>query len=156
MEAILSGEQKSIDEIIARLFLSAYKTEEKVIARASDHDLSISEFHVLREVGPNSDRTMTQVARRLKISVSALTIAMNKLEGKGYVIRLRNEADRRIVKLQLTEKGLEALKTHDLFHLDMLKEALAVLTEEETHVLHRSLVKLDEFFIRAWNDLTSE
>ena len=156
MDVILSGEQKSIDEILVRLFISAYKTEEKVIARSSDHDLSISEFHVLREVGPNSDRTMTQVARRLKISVSALTIAMNKLEGKGYVIRLRNEADRRIVKLQLTEKGHEALKTHDLFHFALLKDVRAVLTEEETVILHRALEKLDEYFIKAWDSLTHD
>jgi DNA-binding MarR family transcriptional regulator len=93
---------------------------------------------------------MTQVARGLKISVSALTIAMNKLEKKGYVRRERDSEDHRIVKVSLTPSGLEAFEYHDAFHKKMVNDALAQLTSEERKVLKKTLIKLDAYFAREW------
>jgi DNA-binding MarR family transcriptional regulator len=147
---------KSVDAILARLFITSLKIEERVIAKASDGDLTISELHVLREIGLSNDRIMTQVARGLKISVSALTIAMNKLEKKGYVERERSTEDRRIVKLHLTEKGIEAFKVHGDFHKEMVNSALATLTEEEKRVLLKALTKLDFYFDREWERVEND
>ena len=47
---------------------------------------------------------MTHVANILEINVSTLTTTINKLVKKGYVERLRDDKDRRIVKIGLSEK----------------------------------------------------
>jgi DNA-binding MarR family transcriptional regulator len=143
-------EQLSIDAILARLFISTFKIEERAIAEASEGKMSISELHVLREIGNGHDRTMTQIARSLKVSVSALTIAMNKLEKKGFVRRERGMEDHRIVNVSLTESGTEAFVYHDAFHKKMIVDALEILSEQERKVLWKTLVKLDAYFAREW------
>jgi DNA-binding MarR family transcriptional regulator len=140
----------SIDAILARLFISTFKVEERAIAESSNGKMSISELHVLREIGGGRNRTMTQVARGLKISVSALTIAINKLEKKGLVKRERDSDDHRIVKVSLTADGFEAFEYHDAFHRNMVADALIQLTEEEQKVLGKTLIKLDAYFAREW------
>jgi DNA-binding MarR family transcriptional regulator len=143
-------EKLNIDAILARLFISTFKIEERAIAESSKGKMSISELHVLREIGDGPVRTMTQIARGLKISVSALTIAMNKLEKKGYVRRERDTEDHRIVNVSLTADGLEAFEYHDAFHKKMVDDALGHLSAEEQKVLWKTLVKLDAYFAREW------
>ncbi|MDR0817793.1 MAG: MarR family winged helix-turn-helix transcriptional regulator [Clostridiales Family XIII bacterium] len=140
----------SVDAILARLFITCLKIEERVISEESGGTLSISELHVLREIGLGADRAMSQVAHGLKISVSALTIAMNKLEKKGYVVRERSNEDRRIVRLHLTDKGIEAYKLHTDFHTGMVNSALAGLSAEERTVLNKSLAQLESYFYEEW------
>ncbi|MDR2610744.1 MAG: MarR family winged helix-turn-helix transcriptional regulator [Clostridiales Family XIII bacterium] len=144
-------DEKTVDEILARLFITTFKIEEKAIAEESKHMLSISELHVLREIGEGKPRTMTQVARGLKISVGALTTAMNKLEAKGFVKRERDAKDRRIVKLHLTDAGCEEFRIHEEFHRNMVNAAIGTLTPEEKAVLLKSLSKLDDWFIAEWS-----
>ncbi|MDR0519470.1 MAG: MarR family transcriptional regulator [Clostridiales Family XIII bacterium] len=146
----MKKDELNIDAILARLFISTFKIEERAIAESSKGKMSISELHVLREIGRGRERTMTQVARGLKISVSALTIAMNKLEKKGLVRRERDTEDHRIVKVSLTGQGLESFEYHDAFHSRMVAEALEQLTLEEQKVLGKTLAKLDAYFAREW------
>jgi DNA-binding MarR family transcriptional regulator len=144
-------EEKTVDGILTRLFVTALKIEERAIAARFNNDLSISELHVLREIGINEIKTMTQVANGLKISVGALTTAMTKLEMKGYVIRARDVGDRRIVNLRLTDAGKTAFNIHEALHQQMVAAATAKLTAEEEAVLLKSLSLLDDYFIEEWN-----
>jgi DNA-binding MarR family transcriptional regulator len=141
---------KTIDEILTRLFITTFKIEERTIAKESNRMLSISELHVLREIGEGKPRTMTQVAQGLKISVGALTTAMNKLEIKGLVKRERDVKDRRIVKLYLTDAGREEFRVHEEFHRNMVNAAIGTLTPHEKKILLKSLSRLDDWFISEW------
>ena len=142
--------EKTIDEILARLFITTLKIEEKTIASESNRTLSISELHVLREIGTGKTKTMSQVAEGLKISVGALTTAVSKLEKKGLVVRKRNTEDKRIVHISLTKGGIENFKMHDKFHKKMVEAALSSLSDEEQDILLKSLTALDDWFIAEW------
>ncbi|MDR1068291.1 MAG: MarR family transcriptional regulator [Clostridiales Family XIII bacterium] len=143
-------DEKTIDEILTRLFVTTFKIEEKAIAEKSKRMLSISELHVLGEIGNAVRPTMTQVAQRLKISVGALTTAVNKLEAKGLVVRERDEKDKRIVNLSLTSSGRAEYRMHERFHRNMVGAAVETLTADEKRVLLKSLSKLDDWFVAEW------
>jgi len=128
------------------LFNSVLKMEEDAIKESSRHNLSMTEIHTLAAIGTGKAKTMTQVAASLKISVSTLTVAINKLVDKKYVTRFRVPEDRRIVKIQLTEEGIEAVKEHENFHIKMVSEAISALNEEEQNLLLQSLDNINEFF----------
>ena len=51
-----------------------------------------------------NEHTTTEVANKLNVTVGTLTVAVNALVKKGYVVRLKSETDRRIVILGLTKK----------------------------------------------------
>ena len=141
---------KTIDGIISRLFITAYKIEEKATAKESGRRLSISELHVLREIGVGRSKSMSQVALGLKISVGALTTAIKKLEDKGYVQRRRNDEDKRVVNIELTKRGERAFEKNDLFHRNLIDAAIGGLTHEERATLLKALKKLDEYFSDEW------
>lgn len=139
---------KKLNDILVSLFNSVLKMEENAIKNSSKHNLSITEVHTLTAIGAGKAKTMTQVAARLKISVSTLTIAINKLVDKKYVNRFRIPEDRRIVKIELTEDGIEAVREHEDFHRNMIDDVLAELNEEEQKILIQSLDNLHDFFKR--------
>ncbi|HYE66986.1 MAG TPA: nitronate monooxygenase [Anaerovoracaceae bacterium] len=139
---------KKLNDILVSLFNSVLKMEEDAIKSSSRHNLSITEVHTLAAIGAGKAKTMTQVATSLKISVSTLTTAINKLVDKKYVNRFRVPEDRRIVKIELTEEGIEAVREHESFHSKMIDDVVTELNEAEQGILLQSLDNLHDFFKR--------
>ena len=59
-------------------------------------------MYLLEQSGP---KKMSELASSLHITAGAVTTASNLLIENGYIIRILNEQDRRVVHLDLTEKG---------------------------------------------------
>ena len=89
---------------------------------------------------------MSNVAKYLKVTVGTLTITINRLVRKGYVERYRNERDKRIIVLLLTEKGEEVFQIHEEFHERMVDSLLSDLNVNDDKNLIKSLKNLQEFF----------
>ena len=137
---------RKLDEILSRLLVSAYKIEEKAVQKISDNGLTISEIHVLKEIPGERPKTMSMVADGLRISVGALTTAIDKLSKKGYVKRFRGKTDKRTMKVMLTPKGKQAYKGHDDFHKGLVEAATEGLDKKEKELLLNSLIRIDNFF----------
>ena len=80
------------------------------------------------------------------MTVGTLTIAVNNLVKKGYVHRVRSEADRRVVLISLTDKGRAANAHHRKFHEGMIQAVVKDLNEEQQEILVKSLLNLRAFF----------
>ena len=138
--------KKVLNELLVEIFDDILQIEEKALRHGTFSDLSVTEIHTLEAIGMYTQRTMSEVAQDLKITVGTLTTAINKLIKKEYVVRKRIEEDRRVVLVELTKKGKLAYRLHEKFHNDMIKATVEGLTEEEEKVLISSLEKLNEFF----------
>lgn len=136
-----------LNEILVNLFNIVLKMEEKAIKESTRHDLSITELHTLVAIGPGKPKTMSQVAASLKISVSTLTAAVNKLVKKGYVERFRIPEDRRIVSIQLTEEGAAAVQEHEAFHAKMITNAIAQVPDEEISKFVDSIDNINQYLM---------
>lgn len=135
-----------INELLVQLFNDVLQIEEKSLKEGILSDISITEIHTLEAIGMYSERTMSEVAQKLKITVSTLTTAINKLINKGYVERKRIEEDRRVVLIKLTKRGKLAYRLHMRFHREMIGNAIEGLSLEEEEILLSSLNKINEFF----------
>lgn len=135
-----------INEILVQLFNDVLQIEEQSLKNGIFSDVSITEVHTIEVIGMYNERTMSEVAQKLKITVSTLTTAINKLIKKGYVERKRIAEDRRVVLVKLTEKGMLAYKLHQRFHKKMINNAIEGLSLEEEKILLSSLNKLNDFF----------
>lgn len=133
--------------LMLQIFNMVMKTEEVAIREAADsQNLSVAEMHTLVAVGRRGAKTMTTIAGELRINVSTLSIAINKLEKKGCVKRIRNEEDRRVVRISLTAKGRRALDQHEKFYFDMVEEACGSMDEQGKRIFIQSLENMAEFF----------
>jgi len=142
--------QKTINEVLVRLFNEIWQLEEKAIITEDFKDISNNDMHVIEAIGIGEGNSMTKTAQKLNITVGSLTIAMNNLVLKEYVIRERSKIDRRIVNVKLTEKGEKAFYHHENYHKKMVEAVLEHLDENETVILVDSLEKLMVFF-RTYN-----
>ena len=138
--------KKILNELLVQLFNDILQIEEKSLKNGPLSDLSVTELHTIEAIGMYKERTMTEVAQDLKITVGTLTTAINKLIKKGYVDRKRIEEDRRVVLIHLTKKGKLAYRIHEKFHNDMINETLSGLREDEEEILISSLERLNVFF----------
>ena len=80
------------------------------------------------------------------MTAGTLTTAVTLLEKKGYLLRRRDERDKRVVRILPTEKAREADARHAKFHQEMVEDCLSALSEEEAVVFVRALGTVASFF----------
>lgn len=141
-----SESESVLNKLLVQLFRDILDIEEKWLQNSEFSDLSVTEIHVIEAISLDKERTMSEVAYDLSITVGTLTTAINKLVKKGYVDRRRIEEDRRVVLVMLTDKGKEVFKYHEEFHNDMVKCTIDSFSKEEEIVLVSALKRVSEFF----------
>ena len=91
-------------------------------------------LHFLHESGP---ATVGQVQEYLYRSPSTASTTISKLEEAGYVTRNRSRADNRVVIVELTDSGREAVAAIPLGGTLLLRRRLHTLS-------HDRLVRIDQ------------
>lgn len=142
---------QTLNEVLVNLFRDIMDIEQKAIITDEYKDLTNNDMHVIEAIGIDEAKNMSTIARLLSVTVGTLTIAMNSLVKKGYVIRRRGTTDRREVYISLSDKGKAAYEHHAGFHKAMIESVSKELTQEEMEMLVRTLVKLNRWF-RSWQD----
>lgn len=135
-----------LDDLLSSTFNSILRIEERSLDNRLTQGLTITEVHTIVAVGLHECNPMNVVAARLNVTLATFTTAVAKLVDKGFIERTRSADDRRKVLVSLTKKGRQVLRAHNLFHHQMIDEALAGLTEEEEQVFANALAKVKSFF----------
>jgi DNA-binding MarR family transcriptional regulator len=94
-------------------------------------DLSMTHFHLLSMLERHGSVTMSRIAELLDVSVSNATGLIDRIEERGFVERVRVPSDRRVVHVQLTDRGRQQLHEVELFKEDMINAVLARLDERQ-------------------------
>lgn len=141
--------EKVINDILVSIFNEIWEYENVAIITDEFKDITNNDMHIIEAVGLGDGNNMSTIARKLKITLGSLTTSMNNLVKKGYAIRKRSEKDRRLVYIQLTEKGIRAYNHHKEFHQKMIDAVMENLDENESTVLIETLEKLITFF-KSW------
>ena len=114
----------NVNLMIEEFYKVFYEIEELMLKQGIKC-LTTTELHVIEAVG-NDELTMNELSDKLGITMGTATVAVNKLNDKGFIKRERSSNDRRKLFVTLSKKGLEALKYHDLFH----KTIIAKITKD--------------------------
>ena len=142
---------KTLNEVLVNLFRDVMDIEQTAIITAEFQDITNNDMHIIEAIGMNEPKNMSTIAREISVTVGTLTIAMNSLVKKGYVLRERGKEDRRVVYISLTERGRAAYVHHARFHKAMIDSISDELTSEEMELLIKTLTKLDKWF-RNWQE----
>lgn len=153
---------RRLNDLLVSTFRSILKAEEQVLQATGSHDLSVSEVHLIESVGKGypfvpkqnpviaeeliARLTIKDIADDLGITTPSVTIGVNKLVQKGYLVKLRAPEDGRKVYVGLTDKGLRVNRLHQRFHDTMINRISRAFTPEEKEVLVRGVDKLNSFF----------
>lgn len=141
--------REELNRFLVEVFHDILKTEELSLSRARG-ELSLRELHLIEEVCRAEDRGLdnraTAIAAAQRVTAGTLTTVVSLLERKGYLIRRRDEHDKRVVRILPTEKARQANRAHERFHEEMVENLLSFLTEEEAQVFVRALGQVSRFF----------
>jgi DNA-binding MarR family transcriptional regulator len=74
-------------------------------------DLTAPQFYVLATIGYAGGLPFGEIGAKMMVTVSNLTGIVDRLEEKKLVTRKRDDNDRRVVYVILTEKGVKLYKT---------------------------------------------
>jgi DNA-binding MarR family transcriptional regulator len=136
---------KSLNEILVKLFNSVMDLEEKAIITEEFKDITNNDMHIIDAIGIEEPRKMSDIAKRLNVTVGTLTTNMNSLERKSYITRERSNTDKRVVHVILTDKGRKAFYHHRDFHRKMVRAVVGGLNEDEMKVMIKCLTNINGF-----------
>ena len=138
--------EETLNELLVKLFKDILEIEAKSLITEEYKEITYNDMHIIEAVGLGEGDKMSNIARKLGITVGSLTTSMNALVNKKYVLRERSEEDRRVVNIHLTPKGEKAYHHHAEFHKKMVEAILEHITEDEIPVLTKALEGLYQFF----------
>ncbi len=143
----MQSNEDIVNGILVDLFNKVLFSEEKTLKSKLGNELSLKDIHIIEAIDRCSgDATTGNVGKCLNITLGTLTTAIDKLVEKGYVLRKKDNQDRRKIYLKLTEKGNHVNHVHSLFHKKMAESVINELTINEQNVLVTALNKIRDIF----------
>lgn len=133
-------------ELLHRLLLDVIKDEFERLGRS---DINSVQALLLFNIG-DSELTAGELRSRGYYLGSNVSYNLKKLVDAGYIHHERSSADRRSVRVRLTETGREIANVVDALYERQLGsiEQVGGLAEDDLGSLNRSLMKLERF----WSD----
>lgn len=105
-------------------------------------DLTPPQFYVLATIGYAGGLPFSEIGEKMMVTVSNLTGIVDRLEEKGLVVRERDNHDRRVVRVTLTEKGAKSYKSTIPLFEKSISEFFSPLTKSQQKELASLLRKL--------------
>ncbi len=139
---------KTLNNKLLEIYHNIVRVEEEFLRRNRRINLTIREMHLIECVGMDKEagKTVSEIAEFLKVARPTVTVAVNKLERKGYVSKNACSSDGRVVRVTLTREGRKLDMYHKRYHMSMIHEIEDEFGENEQDLLLRVIEKLNKFF----------
>jgi MarR family transcriptional regulator, organic hydroperoxide resistance regulator len=108
----------------------------------SDRLLSRHQASILDHLDEVDPITLTDLSRHMGVTAGTMSLAMDRLERKGYVVRLRDAADKRRVHLRLTSAGVRVREATSVLDPQRVEALLARLDDGQRAEAVRGLMLL--------------
>ena len=97
----------------------------------SDRLLSRHQASVLDHLDEIEPTTLMELSRHMGVTPGTMSVSIDRLERKGYVVRLRDAADRRKVHVRLTTAGLRVREASSVLDVARVEAMLTRLTDDD-------------------------
>ena len=146
-------EKKSLDDKLAAAQQSEQRSKSiilalrKIMQQMDYHSrrlnkcygLTVPQLVCLYEIYENGRMTISALSKKIYLSMSTIVGVIDRLEEKQFVNRTRDIQDRRIIYIDITEKGKEFVSAAPYLLHNRLNENLQVLAVEEQIALANSI-----------------
>lgn len=125
--------------VLSRAYRAINENVNKLI---QTYGLNPTEFAVLELLYHKGDQPLQQIGGKILLASGSITYVVDKLEEKGYLVRVACPNDRRVTFAQITESGIAFIE--DVFpeHEKKINELMSELSPEEKQTAIELLKKL--------------
>jgi len=133
---------QTADKLANLTFSLLENCQEKETRLAELHNLTQAEFRCLKLFNTDEILNNKTIAERMKLSQSRLTRIIDGLVSKDYVIREIDKNDRRNMRVTLSPKGKSFVNQLNNAYVDIHKEILMDIDEQQHQPLITALLHL--------------
>ncbi len=130
------------DQIITEIGPFMAHQRHKWAAQCQAYGLSMTHFQVLAILDAEGPTPMSRLADELGVGDSNLTGIIGRLEERGVVARVHDDADRRMVRAQLTAAGVDMLRRVEDARLGHMRQLVESLSADEKRTVLSGLKTL--------------
>lgn len=125
-------------------FQRIYRSVNDMIKQHVHEDITTDQFQILQFIKQHEQVTSTQIAQTMGVGKSAITALVNRLVQKEFIERKRNEADRRVVYLRLTDNGNNVVTATEKELYQFIEDKLSHFPVEDIEGFLHALEKLSD------------
>ena len=148
------------DEIFA--LMTKFLEKQDLLYHMSRNDLlaghGITELHVLQMIGKTEAATVTDIARALHLTKSAISKTIKKLTEQRFIRSYMREGNRQKIYYILTDTGMALFEAHEeqaRIWLEHNRRFLRDLSSDELQAAARYLKRYDDFLEAEIRALTA-
>jgi len=129
-------------DAVLNLFRTSDRLQHRLARLFREYGLTSSQYNILRILrGEGKPMPCLEIAQRTITVVPGITGLIDRLENAKLVTRQRDDEDRRVVKVSITQAGLDVLAKLDGPLMDLHRKLLADFSADEVAELNRLLEK---------------
>jgi DNA-binding MarR family transcriptional regulator len=142
--------EKSIKEMVdhyINLSFSVNKIAEGLVKEQIGSDLTNDQHYTLRYINKVGTCTSSELAEVFDVKKSAITAIITRMWEKGLIQRTRDENDRRVVYLTMTDKGRDLFQKTEEKIQDLVESFITRFDQSEIVQFLNTYEKLNEILL---------
>lgn len=143
---------KEFLQINQALFSLAHAYESRMAQEnfPEETGLTVYDCAILMVIGQSAPISSSELAQRMDVAASTISVYVRRLTKKGLVDMERDERDRRMWWLHLTESGQSAYDDVIAGTIRYTRDFISMLNLEEQQTLHRLLLQISHALGFTW------
>jgi len=131
------------------IFRSVRRKLQKAVLADFYVDITPMNLEIMKLLERKESLSISEIGDQLQIARAQMTRLVDKLVTTGLAERQSGTDDRRIIYINLTEKGMRTIQDQDKLLKNAFKETLQDLSEDELNEIKVSLIKLRDIFSKT-------
>lgn len=96
-------------------------------------EISLLQLHVLAFLRERGPLTVSEMAQIVQVSLPSASSIADRMEDRGYITRVRTDADRRVVTVAITDRGREAVEEFVSLKREGMLRLLTEMNDDELY-----------------------
>ncbi len=93
--------------------------------------ITLPQFFVLNHLDKHDESKMNELAKVMDVTTAAATGIVDRLVRYGYIVRVYDPRDRRVINVKLTQKGSDLVKKIGRQRNEVTREVFGKISKEE-------------------------
>jgi DNA-binding MarR family transcriptional regulator len=134
--------ERDILEVATKLFSKTLiaRVYNQSLLEVPEENLSQVQLLCLRYVYTHSEPSVGSIAEGLNISAAAAAKLIDRLVKRNLLIREEDQADRRVLKIKLTQRGEQILSRINEYETKYFQAIIAKMAKEDAQSLQAGLI----------------
>jgi DNA-binding MarR family transcriptional regulator len=128
-----------IEELLAAVDDLAARRRRAICEQPLHREVSLPQLHVLMMLQERGRMMVSELAGLLHISMPSASSIVDRVEENGLVLRTRDAADRRVVYVEVTDRGRALVEELMGLKQESMQRLFGAMTEEELGDIVRGL-----------------